>query len=251
MRQVLLITGGVVLVVGLIVGLFSLNQASQEQIELTSRLQSRSQVLADSLAESIEPAYNTRATSTVQRIIDRFVSSERLAGLSVFDSSGAMVAGSANVPLSEDGGKLVATVMDSDEAGGSFVRREDGTYYVHVTPLHEDGRVVGALAVAQDATYIDESISDIWRNNLLRGFSQILIFAIAIFILVRLVFYRAITRMVASLQAARRGNFGIDAEPSSSFFEPLAGEISKVARSLHQARHAASEEARMRLEKID
>src|SRR3989339_245100 len=130
MRQVILITGGVVLVVGLIVGLFSLNQASQEQIELTSRLQSRSQVLADSLAESIEPAYNTRATSTVQRIIDRFVSSERLAGLSVFDSSGAMVAGSANVPISKDGGELVATVMDSDEAGGSFVRREDGTYYV-------------------------------------------------------------------------------------------------------------------------
>ena len=251
MRQVILITGGVVLVVGLIVGLFSLNQASQEQIELTSRLQSRSQVLADSLAESIEPAYNTRATSTVQRIIDRFVSSERLAGLSVFDSSGAMVAGSANVPLSEDGGELVATVMDSDEAGGSFVRREDGTYYVHVTPLHEDGRVIGALAVAQDATYIDESISDIWRDNLVRGLFQILIFAVAIFILVRLVFYRAITRMVASLQAARKGHFGVDAAPVSSFFEPLAGEISKVTRSLHQARHAASEEARMRLEKID
>src|SRR3990167_6857966 len=116
MRQVLLITGGVVLVVGLIVGLFSLNQASQEQIELTSRLQSRSQVLTDSLAETIEPSYNTRATSTVQRIIDRFVSSERLAGLSVFNSAGVMAAGSKNMPIPEDG-KLVRTVMDSDEAG--------------------------------------------------------------------------------------------------------------------------------------
>ncbi|MCR4280994.1 MAG: hypothetical protein NUV88_01530, partial [Candidatus Kaiserbacteria bacterium] len=81
MKQVLLITAGVVLIVSLIVGFFAMNQANQAQLELTSRLQSRSQVLADSLAESVEPAYNTRATSTVQRIIDRFVSSERLAGL--------------------------------------------------------------------------------------------------------------------------------------------------------------------------
>ena len=99
MRQVLLVVGAAVLVVSLVVGFFAMSQANQEELELTSRMQSRSQVLADSLAESIEPAYNTRATSTVQRIIDRFVSSERLAGLSVFDSSGMLVAGSSPHPL--------------------------------------------------------------------------------------------------------------------------------------------------------
>src|SRR3989344_1034144 len=145
MRQVYLITGGVVLAVSAVVGLFPLNQANQEQIELTSRLQSRSQILAASLSESIEPSYNTRATSTLQRIIDRFVSSERLAGITVFDSMGALIAGSLDMPLPEDG-RLVATSMDSDEEGGEFVRRSDGTYYVHVRPLHEDDRVVGALA---------------------------------------------------------------------------------------------------------
>ncbi|MEK7107134.1 MAG: hypothetical protein AAB899_03015, partial [Patescibacteria group bacterium] len=250
MKQVLLITAGVVLVVSLIVGFFAINQANQAQLELTSRLQSRSQVLADSLAESVEPAYNTRATSTVQRIIDRFVSSERLAGLGVFDSSGALAAGSADMPLPEDG-KLVTTIMDSDEAGGDFVRRRDGTYYVRIIPLHENERVVGALAVAQNATYIDESIRDIWRDNIIRLLFQILIFAAAIFILVRWVFSHAISKMVESLQAVRKGDSDAGTEPSSSFFKPLAGEISKVTTSLRQARSAASEEARMRLEKLD
>ena len=146
MRQVLLVMGAVVLVVSLVVGFFAMNQANQEQLELTSRLQSRSQVLAESLAESIQPSYNSQATSTVQRIIDRFAGSERLAGLGVFDSSGAIVAESKDMPLPEDG-KLIAVVMDSDEAAGDFVRRSDGTYYVHVIPLHEDKRVVGALAL--------------------------------------------------------------------------------------------------------
>src|SRR3989344_8132411 len=117
-------------------------------------------------------------------------------------------------------------------------------------PLHEDGRVVGALAVVQDATYIDESIRDIWRNNLIRLLLQVLLFAAAIFILVRLVFFRAIAKLVGAVQAARKGEEGGTVN-SSSFLEPLAGEISKVTQSLRQARRVASEEARMRLEKLD
>ncbi|OGG52671.1 hypothetical protein A3H16_01120 [Candidatus Kaiserbacteria bacterium RIFCSPLOWO2_12_FULL_53_8] len=249
MRQVLFVTGGAVLAVTVIVGLFALNQANQEQLELTSRLQSRSQVLADSLAESIEPSYNTKATSTVQRVIDRFVSSERLAGLGVFDNSGIAVAVSEDIPLPEDA-RFITDVMDSDEPQGAFVRRDGETYYTFVLPLHENERVVGALAVVQNATYIDESIGTIWRDNLIRLLFQVIVFAGAIFVLVRWVFHRSISKMVKSLQSVRKGEKS-DTVSGSSFFEPLAGEISKVTKSLHQARHSASEEARMRLEKID
>src|SRR3989338_41920 len=106
MRQVLLVTGGVVLAVSLIVGLSALNQANQEQIELTSRLQSRSQVLPDSLSESIEPSYNPPATSPTQRTRGRFVSSERLSGIGVFDNAGTVVAAPEDLPL-PPGGMLV------------------------------------------------------------------------------------------------------------------------------------------------
>ena len=250
MRQVILVTGGAVLAVSLVFGLFALNQANQEQLELTSRLQSRSQVLADSLAESIEPSYNAAATSTLQRVIERFVSSERLAGIGVFDNTGLAIAASEGLPLPAER-NFVANVMDSNEPRGTFVAHGDATYYVHVLPLHEGERVVGALAVAQNATYINESVQGIWLDNLIRWFSQVLVFAIAIFVLVRWVFFRSISRMVESLQAVRKGGAEIGAVSGSSFFEPLVGEISKVTRSLNQARHAASEEARMRLEKLD
>src|SRR3989344_3743223 len=227
-----------------------MNQADQEQLTLTSRLQSRAHVLSESLAESIGPAFNMHSTRPLQRIIDQFVSSERLAGLGVFDSAGALVAGSANMPMSEDE-KFITTTMDSDEMNGDFVRRDDGKYYVHVLPLHESGHVVGALAVAQNATYIDDAIWSIWRDSAIRLLLQILLFAAAIFIIVRWVFFRAVSDMVELLQAHRRGASDGDVVRGASFLKPLAGEISKVTRSLHQARHAASEEARMRLEKLD
>lgn len=250
MRQVLIITAGALFAVSLIFGLFALNQANQEQVELTSRMQSRSQVLADSLAESIEPSYNTGATSTLQRVIDRFVNSERLEGLGVFDSAGVSVAASRDLPLPSDD-TFVTKIMDADEPSGAYVRQGQETYYTYLIPLHQDNRVVGALAVTQNATYIDENIRAIWKDNLIRLLSQLLLFGIAIFVLVYWVFYRAVYKLVESLQAVRKGDHAGELRQDSGLLRPLVGEISKVTKSLGQARLAASEEARMRLEKLD
>ena len=248
MRQVLWVAGGALIAVSLVFGFFAVNQASEGQIALKSRMQSRTQVLADSLAESIEPSYAARATSTMQRIIDRFSSSERLAGLGVFDSSGAIVAASGTLPIS---GAVITNVMDSDEPNGEFVRHQENTFYVHAIPLHGAVGVTGALAVSQNAAYIDESMREIWKDNFIRLLSQIILFAAVIFILVRWVFFRAISQFVESLKAIRKGDSGASAIDGHGLFKPLAGEISKVTSSLRQARLAASEEARMRLLKLD
>ncbi len=185
----------------------------------------------------------------MQRIVDRFASSERLAGLGVFNSTGEAVIISDKLPTPE--ANIVATAMDSDEPQGEFVRLGGETYYVLTVPLHDDGRVIGALSVAQNATYIDESILSIWRSNLIRWITQVLVFSAAIFLLVRFVFFRSISQMVESLQAVRKGGPEAQYVPGPGFFAPLAGELTKVTKSLKQARVAASEEARMRLEKLD
>jgi trehalose 6-phosphate synthase len=145
---------------------------------------------------------------------------------------------------------FVTDVMDSDEARNEFIRTGTSTYYAYAIPLHDEGRVVGALSVVQNATYIDDNIRAIWMDNLVRLLSQLFLFILAVFVLVRFVFFRSVVKMAASLQAARAGELDSDIS-HEGFLRPLAGEISKVTKSLRQARHAASEEARMRLEKID
>ena len=251
MRQLLLITGSAMLAFGAVFGLFTLQQANQEQITLQARLQSRTQVLADSLAETIEPALAVDATSSVQRIADRFSDNQRLAGLEVFDSSATPIVWSADVPVSPSA-KLVPTAMDSDEAQGEFVRDGESTFYVFVSPLHQGDRIIGALVLVQSASYIDDSVWSIWVAGIGRLLAQLVLFGAAVFILLRWVFFKPLSALMVSLRSIRKG----EVHPGSvrgagGFLHPLESEVSKITSSLAQARRSASEEARMRLEKID
>lgn len=251
MRQILLITGGAIFAFSLMVGGFALNQANQEEIELSSRLQSRTQVLAESLSDSIGPSYRSNATTTLNSIMNRFVSNERLVGLAVFDSTGIPVAQSEHLPPEIIAQSDIETVMDSAEPDGIFVRSNDMSLYAFTIPLYEEERVIGALTVVQNATYIDDGVRQVWLNNALRLLLQIFLFALTVFLLLRFVIFNRISHMTKSIQSLRSGVESDLPVDSKDFWEPLSSEISKMTTSLKQARSAASEEARMRLEKLD
>ena len=236
--------------IALIVGSFTFYQANREELSLSSDLQYRTRVLADSLAESIKQLLMQGSRMAIQKTVDKIASNERITALWVFDSAGRVAAYSGTVS-DVSGSALAIRAMDSNSSFSEFTRNGEERAYVFVNPIRQGERTIGALMVVEKADYIDEAIRSIWRENLLRLFLQLLLFAAVIFVLVRWVFFRSILKMVESLKAVRKGNSEIDAVPGTSFFEPLAGEISKVTMSLRQARHSASEEARMRLEKID
>ena len=252
MRQFILIIGGVLAAIAFVVIGFAMNQVGKEKLALASRLQSRTQVIADSLAESIEPSYSKYATSSVQKVVDRIASNERVAGLGVFDSRGSPVVASNNLPKEALQQLLMARVMDSDEPEGMFVKSGEQKLYVFVDPMHDDRRVVGALMVVQNAQYIDDTIWNIWRDNLIRFLLIALLFLIAIFLMAYSVFIKPISKLAESVKAARKGDIAAgESEKGRGFFSPLSTEISKITQSLKRARLAASEEARLRLEKLD
>jgi len=105
----------------------------------------------------------------------------------------------------------------------------------------------------QNAGYINTSINQIWKSNLIRLFVQVIIFSITIFIILRFFVFRQVVRLVDSIKKIRMGgkNEIFKDTAKYSFFKPLAKEITHMTNSLLQARSSASEEARMRLEKLD
>ena len=107
--------------------------------------------------------------------------------------------------------------------------------------------------VVQNAGYIDASIVEIWKGNLLRLVVQIVLFSITIFIILRFFVFRQVIRLVESVKKVRMGGNKehLREDDGYSFFTPLAEEITHITKSLSQARLSASEEARMRLEKLD
>ncbi|MEK7574939.1 MAG: trehalose-6-phosphate synthase [Patescibacteria group bacterium] len=245
-----LIVGAILIAVG-----FTFEQARQEKQALSADLEYRTRLLAEGLKESIEPNYVGNSTVALQKIVEKFANRERLVGLAIYDTKGSVVASSAGVSGDIlDKNPLVGTAMDSNKPASDFIQHDEKSLYVFVDPLHQDDRVVGAFLVVQNAGYIDVAIARIWENNLLRLATQIAILLLIAGLLVYWIIIRPLVRLVESVKAARMSGQSspmLSQIKDHAFFKPLVGEISKMTKSLSDARFSASEEARMRLEKID
>ena len=246
-----MVTAAVIGAVSLIAAGCTLAQANQEQLDLTARMQSRTQLLADSLSESISPSFRSYSTSSVQSTIDKFSTEERIAGIGVYDTNVAPVAVSSNMPQEAASAPLLPTVMDENRPSGDFVSSRGQSIYVFAEPIMSGDHVIGVLVVAQNAQYIQDRIGIIWRDNLIRLLLQLVIVAGAIFVLVRWVFFRPLVRLAESIKSVRAGQSSETGGSAHAFLAPLTSELSKMTSSLRQARTAASEEARLRLQKID
>ncbi len=258
MRYIFTIIGSVVVTVTLVAFFFNLKQVNEERASLTINLEQRASLLADSLKESVEPSYTNFSEAflqtSLQKIVTRFANRERLAGIALYDNKGKLLATSSGLPKTIiENVKLVSDAMDSNTSKNDFLDADGETRYVFVDTLHNNTSVVGALMIVQNAGYININIAQIWKSNLLKLGIQIIIFSITIFIILRFFVFQQVIRLVDSIKKIRMGgkNEIFKDTAKYSFFKPLAKEITHMTNSLLQARSSASEEARMRLEKLD
>lgn len=252
MKQILLITFGTIAIVSIIVFGFTYLQVNKERLDLSADLQYRTRLLSDSLTEAVEPTFARNSTTTLQRIVDRFTDRERVVGMAVFNNRGVPLAASKELPdRVTENPDFVFKALDKGAPMGIFETIDGKSRYLFVSPLHEDEAIVGALVTVQNAAYIDGAVADIWERNIVRLLIQVAIFSAAIVLLIRWALYAIAKRFAESIKTARI-NRSDQAAPGSPFFlRPVAVEIAKMHTSLKQARFAASEEARMRLEKLD
>lgn len=251
MKQIITIVFLIAAIVGLVAFSFTIKQVDQEERRLSVDLQHRSTILAESLKENVEPNFVNNSDQYLQGVVERFADKERSAGLAVYDNKGKIVAVSSSVPKEiSDSQKIASDVMDGDKANGDFAKFNDNKMYLFAIPLHDKNSVVGALMVVQNAEYIDVRLMEIWRNNLMRLSVQVLFLSLAAILFLRLIIHKPMHNLVESLKQSRSGN-SFKNIPNDPFFQPLVREISNINRSLMEARLTASEEARLRLEKLD
>src|SRR3989344_4891941 len=253
MKQIILITLCAIIAVSAFVFGFTYTQVNQERLNLSADLQYRTRFLADSLKESVEPSYSRISTTSLQRIVDKFADRERGAGIAMFNNRGVSLATSKGTPKRvTDNPDFVFVALDKNEPTGLFEVIDGAPRYLFVSPLYDNERIAGAIVVVQNTSYIDTAVSDIWKRNIVRLLVQILVFSAAIVFLVRFTIYKIMKRFADSVKSARMSRTSHMSIGGGPFFlRPLASEITKMNMSLAQARFAASEEARMRLEKLD
>lgn len=254
MKQIISAIFVITIIISLIVITFTINQAGNEEQRLKSDLEYRSILLAESLKETVEPNFINKSEDYLQNVVERFTDKERFAGLGIYDNKGKTIAVSSVIPEATSAAQeVVANAMDADKANGDFAKFQDKKVYLLAIPLREDKSVVGALLVVQNAGYIDDRLTEIWKNNLLRLFIQVSLLSLATLLLIRWIIYAPIKNLVETLKLARSGDLRQNSKTlkNSFLFGSLVNEVTSIRRSLIEARSTASEEARMRLEKLD
>src|SRR5574337_1645148 len=81
-----------ILAVSVVALTFAYFQVRAEKLGLRTDLEMRAELLAESLEETVAPLLQKRSSKDLLRIVERFGNRERLAGVVVYDASGAPLA---------------------------------------------------------------------------------------------------------------------------------------------------------------
>jgi alpha,alpha-trehalose-phosphate synthase [UDP-forming] len=244
LRLILLLVVGVTVVTFLV----ARNQVRAEKRGLRDDLQRRSEILAESLQELVEPALGQRSHEELRRIVERFGNRERLAGVAIYDLSGNILAESPGLTQRLQPPDPPISQIEKSQPVSEFKTLGGTPMHVYYLPLHNKEGVVGVLAVFHDATYIYQESDRIWRDTVWHVVAEVLLIVFVTVLIIRSTIVVPISRTTQWLKQLRVGKV-VPPRPkisSEDFLGPLSAEVMNLARSLAEARAAAEEEARLR-----
>ncbi|MGZ8440865.1 MAG: alpha,alpha-trehalose-phosphate synthase (UDP-forming) [Candidatus Deferrimicrobiaceae bacterium] len=244
MKITLRLVVSLVLVVGLVAAGFSFFQVREERIRLTSDLERRSIILAESIQESVIPLVTSDSSRKLDLLVQRFGKRERFQGVAVHDARGQILASTADLePQIPESVPQVVHVLAEGHPTGSFLHSAKRRIYLYTSPLLLEEKAIGVLTLFHDASYIDVRLEEIWRHNLIRFLIlSVLVVAITL-IVVRWSITGPIAQMAGWIKELRTGKTRtvkpIAPPKMGPALDPLISEVSHLAKSLAAARAKA------------
>lgn len=253
MKRYWMITIVILLVTGITVLGFSVFKAYNQKSSMTSDLSYKTRVLADSFKESVESIYILNSPNILQRISDRFTEKQKLVGIVVYDKDGNVLVSSGKLSEKAFENSVILNVISSKLVKDRFISVSGSKLYALSEPLIPENEIVGAFTVFQNAEYINLAVLDILTYGFLRSLIQSLLIVFILLMVFRWLVFQPILIVINSIKMVRSGKAEqeLDSIKHFPFLKPITSEISKISASLTKARSAASEEARLRLEKTD
>ncbi|MDQ1468698.1 MAG: trehalose 6-phosphate synthase/phosphatase [Bryobacterales bacterium] len=248
MRISFRLIGSLVLAISVISVLFAIFQVNTEKRSKRNELSRRAEIIAESLRESVELLPPKGSEKRLRQIVEKFGSPELLAGVVIYNKDGKPIL------VTSDLGKRLGSKLPPVQNGvlqgktvGRFFNAGQTEWHAYYVPLHTGEQISGALAVFNDATYIEAQTAKTWRDTFTRVLVQVLVIAGITLLVIRWSMVRPITRMAQWMRDLRAGKTvpqpGLIGE---DVLRPLTQEVTHMATSLRRARASAQEEARLR-----
>jgi trehalose 6-phosphate synthase len=247
MRFLIRLLGALWLATLLVSGGFAWYEVHQERTRQIEDLQRRSALAADAVREASERLVARGVRNGYERVLARFGRQDR--AIALFDAFGSVIEASPEVkralgPVSP----LVTEAIQKNQATRAFATVNGRSRLVHVVPLQQDDKSIGAAAVLVDAEYLESSEWDLWQRTAVRFGVLMLLLTGITWIVVRWSVTRPMTRIAEWTRQLKSGQpVAPPPQADASLFGSLATEVTSLARTLARARLAAAEEARLRL----
>src|SRR5882724_5599390 len=216
------------------------NQVRSEKRGLRADLERRSEILAESLQETVEPVVQKGSTSQLRRLVERFGNREHLPGVAIYDANSKVMAVSSKLDTdAETPPAEVAKSVEANRPVGAYEKVGGSTMYVYALPLHRDSQVAGVLVLFHDATFIESQSTRIWRDALWHVIAQVLLIILITFFVIRWTIVGPIAKVAHWMRDLRHGKFvPFPYRTSESFLGPLSTEAASLAQKLAEARAA-------------
>jgi trehalose-6-phosphate synthase len=236
-----------VIVVAIVTAILSYYQVNQEKRRMTVDLDRRAAILADSLKESVTSHEEAELPEWLNQLVVKY---ERFEGIALFGLDGKIVTATAELkPMILQSFPAVVKTILKNRPSGEFMDINGKETYVYVLPLKVDGKITGAMALFNDATYIGVRLSEIWKYNLLRFLIYTLLIVLITVVVVRWSITGPIAQIAQWMREARtgKGKVGQPVQfPRGDILASLINEATNLAKSLAVARAKADAEARRR-----
>lgn len=240
-----------IFVIALVAVVFSFYQVRAEKARLTSEIERRAVILAESLQESVIPLMKSNSLSRLNRLVERFGNRERLKGVAVFDKQGNVLASTPDLKpkIPQPFSQAVTSITENRPVDG-FMDINDKKAYIYTLPLSAEDKPVGILAIFHDASYIDVRLLEIWKHNLLRFLTLSILIVIITLLIVRWSITGPIAQFTEWMRELRMGKSKVShlvTPVRGDVLAPLVTEVTQLAKSLATARARAEEEAKLRV----
>lgn len=198
-------------------------------------------VLSESLGQSAAPLVENRSYRELGRLADRFQNREQIAGVAVYDPTGAPLAITRGLASRVD--KNPAAVAQAIEEGWpstAILKLPGGPLHVAAIPLRAEGKINGVLAIFHDAAYIRLQSSALWERALFGVAIQTVLIVSITLLTIRWGVGQPLNRMTQWLRDLRADATAAAPDLSAKGeFGPLTREVTRLASSLTEARAAA------------
>lgn len=223
----------------------------ERQNTLTPQARQEVQAYATALGLAFDGALRHAQREEVQTLLTEATRAPAVYAILLYDSAGArtVVSDPARVPSPAPGGML-AQVLRSG-ATVTFEREiDDQRVYSVLRALRgPDGRITGALEVAQPQAALEAAKAQVRRRFALNTLTLLVALSVLTLWLVSRVVTQPMDRLVTAVRALARGDlaYRIPEDPGGGELAELAREVNGMARSLEQARAAMARESEERL----